>query len=476
MRFSVQFVVIVFCLIAIKAIGQEAQLMIPSAHNNTINTISFSADDRFFFSSSSDGTKIWKADDFRLLKNLPDYQPETILAHPSDSNSVFLVGFYDVKQFSLDRFEITRTIKNDSVKVRDAVMSPDGKFIYLCGIPKSRVLSMVVWRVELKSGQWEKIVEVADPNDIYVSTENLQINSKGTEILFNDRGEDAYLVDIAGKRLVKEFDATEVKIKTFTPNGNLLEIDDPSGQISFREIDRSTFSEIRKFTVPRTGSLFRYEKCFSWSRTNPNHILVVTEKDLVEVNIASGSLVRSSQAGGEKKTLLAENFRGTKVLVGAEKFIELPSLITLFEANSFRMLGQAGIPPFTLQDLASYPKSNQLGIVSRGGLVKTVELRDNGLNIIAEKSNRPSWQSVSRLAISPVGDIMSMASFSFKWIINTSTEPPFQNQNFYNDGYGQGSSQDVFYSPDGSLVATVGTQSYVTVSYTHLTLPTKRIV
>lgn len=450
------------------AFSQEAKLMIPSAHNNSIEALSYSPDDQFFFSSSGDGSKVWKSSDLKLIKNLPEIRPEAILAHPSFPEAVFFVRFNSIDWFDMERFEVTQSIPNDSVEVRDAVMSPDGKIIYVSGVPKSKNRSMVVWKFTLESKQWEKIFDAPDPdlikNPNYTKATNLQINSQGTELLFNSHYQNTYLVDIRQKSLIRLFPVEEYRIQTFTPSGNLLEIDKPEGRFTFRELRREDFSPIRQFEIDRKGllPLSEYRKNFAWSPSQQGHLLLLTEEVLYEVNVTSGTLVRSSTAGGANKRKISTSFRGSRVLVGSAQFINLPALICQFDFAGLRLLGQAGIAPYTLSDLDSYPDSRQLGGVGRGGFAKMIMLRENGLKITSEVTDRKPYESISQIAIGPKGDQAVLTSMSFEWVTRTSANPAFADtERWEAGGFESGSISDVFYSPDGSLVGSVGSHGIV---------------
>lgn len=446
--------------------SQEAKLMIPSAHNNSIQALAYSPDDQYFFSVSFDGTKIWKSSDLKLIKNLPDDQPQEILAHSAHPNWVLMVGYYKIKWFDLDRFEVSESVANDSVDISDAVMSPDGKAIYVSGVPKSKKRSMVLWKFTLESKQWEKIFDAPDPDLIknpgYTKATNLQINSQGTELLFTSHYQNTYLVGIQQKSLIRLFPVEEYRIQTFTPFGNLLEIDKPEGKFTFREVSRQDFSSVRQFEIDRKGllPLSEFKKNFAWSPNQTGHLLLLTEEVLYEINVAAGTLVRSSTAGGANKRKIAAGHRGNKLLVGSSRFIDVPALISQFDYSGFRLLGRAGIPPFTLEDIDAYPDFGQLGMIGTGGFAKTMRLRDNGLQIVSEKTDRPGYESVHYVAIQPTGN-QALMSANYEWLIKTSANPPYQDYEKYDGGYGSGFNDDIFYSPDGTLIGSVGKRALV---------------
>lgn len=448
------------------AFSQEAKLMIPSAHNNSIQTLSYSPDDQYFFSVSFDGTKIWKSSDLKLIKNLPDDQPQEILAHPAHPGWVLLVGFHKIKWFDMDRFEVGESVANDSINFSDAVISPDGKAVYLSGVPKSKKRSMVVWKFTIESKLWEKIFDEPDPdlskNPGYTKATNLQINSEGTELLFNSHYQNTYLVDIQQKTLIRLFPVEEYRIQTFTPSGNLLEMDKPEGKFTFRELSRQDFSTVRQFEIDRKGllPLSEFKKNFTWSPGKKGHLLLLTEELLYEVNVSAGTLVRSSTAGGANKRKITAGHGGNKILVGSSRFIDVPALISQFDYSGFRLLGRAGIPPFTLTDLDSYPNFGQLGMIGTGGFAKTMRLQDNGLQIVSEKTDRPGYESVHYVAIQPTGN-QALMSANYEWLIKTSASPPYQDYEKYDGGYGSGFNDDIFYSPDGTLIGSVGKRALV---------------
>lgn len=435
--------------------SQKAALLIPTGHSNNIGSLSFSPDDRYIFSSSNDGIKIWQASDYKLIKKMEDEFASAILPHPVDKNLVILVSSKEVRFFDINRFEIVKRIANDSIKMGDAVTSPDGRYLYVAGISKANKPSMLIWRLNLSDFSFEKVFEHFDASMYNVVCTNLSINSSGTELLVNDHNYNSYLIDGKQRKLIKTISWQKAKVKTFTPDDQLLAIDDPSGFLDFKVMDRNSENTLWQVKASRKGAIVNYRKTYLWNKKN-NHFIIGTNGDLIEVDFKNQQLIRAFKLPDENNNLiLTMNSKGSLILAGTAKFIEKPSLIMVYDASTFNKLAEVGLSPFTSWDLQSYHKSKKIASISLNGFAKNIEFRDNGLNITSEI--RTGYIRNNYLAIAPDDKQLAFGSSSYG-VFDLFNSPDKFEQPITITANESGGACDIFYSDDGSLIAVVSTK------------------
>lgn len=451
-KFPAYCVLIVLVVTCIKSYAQQTELLVPSGHSSNVNTLAFSPDDQYIFSSSNDGIKIWQAWDYKLIRKMEQEFAAAIIPHPVDNKTVIFVSSKEVRLFDMNRFDIVKRIPCDSIKTDDAVASNDGKYLYLTGISKANKPSMLVWRLDLSTFEFEKVFDLYDPAVSFVESTNISINTAGTELLVNDRNSNAYLIDCREKQLIRTIAWDVAKVKTFTPEGNLLAIDDPSGLYDFTVLDRKNLAVLGQVRAPRTKYIVSFKKTYLWNKKN-NHFIIGSMGDLIEVDFAQQKLVRSVQLKEEANNrILALNRKSTVLLAGTEKFIEKPAMIVVYDAGTFRKRQEMGLPPYTFWDMQSYHATKKIAAISLNGFAKNIDFRDNGLHIVSE--TREGYVRNSTVGVSPADDQVAFGSNSYP-VFDVFKQPDSFGRRVTITGDNTGGASDIFYSDDRSLMAVV---------------------
>ncbi len=98
-KFPAYCVLIVLVVTCFKSYAQQTELLVPSGHSSNVNTLAFSPDDQYIFSSSNDGIKIWQAWDYKLIRKMEQEFAAAIIPHPVDNKTVIFVSSKEVRLF-----------------------------------------------------------------------------------------------------------------------------------------------------------------------------------------------------------------------------------------------------------------------------------------------------------------------------------------------------------------------------------------
>ena len=126
-------VVSVLCLFILTAIFKEApaqslKLVLPIGHNKSINTTSFSPDNKLIVTASDDKTaKIWELPFGRILATLGDHnKPINAITFSPDGQFIF-TSSDSVRKFSAKSGRLMCVVKGSFPAYTERIITPDSK-------------------------------------------------------------------------------------------------------------------------------------------------------------------------------------------------------------------------------------------------------------------------------------------------------------------------------------------------------------
>ena len=450
------FVISILILLINNLFAQKPNLILPTMHVAPMFAVAYTPDDRYIVSSSREEIKIWRAQDYKLIKTLDKEYARQIIAYPGQ-DAMLLICDQKIKILSLNNFTITKTIPIPYLFIKSAVFSNDNHTLYLAGERGITPKIPLLCKIDISTG------DVTDLFSKPKSTNNLffrdiSINNSNTELMFIYEGygdRTTYRYNLQTKEVITQ--SMNQNFLTYTEDDNLCYFNGDSDKENYivKKIDKKSgavlWEEKIKKVIDYGGGV--REKYYSLKKNK--HLLVFFDKQLFDFDFKNKKSSNFKLQDGEDRNsynYFCMNNAENMVVVCADNFMEVPPSIKLFNYPIFSFEKTLGVSIFDYWTLRGYHKKNKIAVTALNGNIKNIEFSKNGLNVITKKED--GSVNMKGLGIAPNDDnIFLVGSYEEIQFIDNPSSLKISNKIKTPkdaDGY------DVVYSNDGTIAATIG--------------------